>query len=116
MYELVWKWWLGYGERPLRVLAVVVLILLGLWLLYWQTGTFVLEPASKPPVVGTAEFAERSILQSCLFLRFRVWPLGPTADRLGYVGWSRPTVLWHNLGSCLVHHPYPTNLSLIHPV
>ena len=41
--EIVWKWWLGYGERPFRVLAIVALFLVVTWLLYWRFGSFVLE-------------------------------------------------------------------------
>jgi hypothetical protein len=33
-HGLVWRWWFGYGERPLRVLVVAALALVATWLLY----------------------------------------------------------------------------------
>ena len=50
--QIVWRWWLGYGERPFRVLSVVALILALTWLLYWQVGTFVLDSPDGIPKIG----------------------------------------------------------------
>jgi hypothetical protein len=52
LQELVWRWWLGYGERPFRVLFDIAVVLVSTWLLYWQFGDFVLEPEARPPIIG----------------------------------------------------------------
>ena len=38
-----WEWWLGYGEQPIRVLFVSIVVLGATWLLYWKCGNFVLD-------------------------------------------------------------------------
>lgn len=85
MHELVWKWWLGYGERPRRVLAVVALILVGLWLLYWQAGTFVLDSTDGITETGhpTWQDALYFSLVSLSALGYGNWAPQPT----GWVQW-----------------------------
>jgi hypothetical protein len=82
LQELVWRWWLGYGERPSRVLVIVALILGSTWILYWQVGTFVLDPGAKPPITGQATWQDA--------LYYSVVSLAA----LGYGGWVAEPVGW----------------------
>ena len=47
LLNLIWRWCLGYGERPSRVIVFVIVILLATWICYWQLGSFVLDPHSS---------------------------------------------------------------------
>ena len=84
LQELVWRWWLGYGERPFRVLAFVAVILVSTWVLYWQFGNFVLNPGTTPPIIGqpTWQDALYYSLVSFFALGYGSWVPQP-------VGWVR---------------------------
>lgn len=82
LQELVWRWWLGYGERPFRVLLVVAVILMSTWLLYWQVGTFVLELGLESPATGQPTWQDA--------LYYSVVSLAA----LGYGGWVSEPVGW----------------------
>ena len=83
-YELVWKWWFGYGEQPFRVLVVSVLALVTTWLLYWQLGDFVLEGQSVSPTVGKPGWQDALYYSLASFsaLGYGSWVLQPT-------GWAK---------------------------
>lgn len=80
--RLVVRLWLGHGERPGRVLLVAILVLVVTWLLYWQVGTFVLDPQAAPPIVG------RPSLHNALY-----YSLASFAS-LGYGGWVATPLGW----------------------
>ena len=80
--RLFWERWLGYGEHPLRVLVVGVLILVSTWLLYWQVGTFVVDPEAKPPTVGQPTW------QNALYYSV------VSFTALGYGSWAPQPVGW----------------------
>ena len=82
MHELLWKWWLGYGERPLRVLAAVAVILVATWLLYWQIGAFVLDSETIPQTIG------RSTWHNALYYSLASF------SALGYGSWVSEPVGW----------------------
>ena len=82
--ELIWKRWLGYGERPFYVLAVIGLILLITWLLYWQVGTFVLDSLNDPVKTGHPSYQDALYYSLISFsaLGYGSWALEPT-------GWAK---------------------------
>jgi len=82
MQELVWRWWLGYGERPFRVLSVVALILVLTWLLYWQVGTFVLDSPEGIPRTGHATWEDALYYSLVSF------------SALGYGNWAPQPTGW----------------------
>jgi hypothetical protein len=82
LQELVWRWWLGYGERPFRVLFVIVLVLLSTWLLYWQFGNFILDPGTTPPIIGQSTWQDALYYSLVSFFA------------LGYGGWVSEPVGW----------------------
>lgn len=82
LQELVWKWWLGYGERPFRILSVIAIVLVSTWLLYWQLGTFVLEPGSMPLVIGQLSWQDALYYSLASF------------SALGYGNWVSEPVGW----------------------
>lgn len=81
---LILGWWLGYGERPLRVLTVVGLILVVTWLLYWFAGTFVLDAPRYSYITGRPSYQEALYYSLISFsaLGYGSWALEPT-------GWAR---------------------------
>jgi hypothetical protein len=81
---VVWLW-LGHGVRPGRVLLVAILVLAGTSLLYWQVGTFVLDPDMAPPIVGHPSLrnAFYHSLASFASLGYGGWVATP----LGWVRW-----------------------------
>ena len=82
--ELVWKWWLGYGERPLRVLTVIGLILVATWLLYWLAGTFVLDAPRHSYITGCPSYQDALYYSLISFsaLGYGSWAIEPT-------GWAK---------------------------
>lgn len=82
--ELVLGLYLGYGERPGRVLFVAIVILLGAALAYWLGGNFVLDPKASPPLTGHPEIQDAMYysLVSFVALGYGSWALQP-------VGWSQ---------------------------
>jgi hypothetical protein len=78
--KLFWEWWLGYGERPIRVLVLALLILVTTWILYWQLGTFVLDSGGGN--------AGQPTWQNALYYSL----ISFTA--LGYGGWVPQPVGW----------------------
>lgn len=78
--ELVWKWWLGYRERPVRVLVVAILMIVSTWILYWQAGTFVLDSAMG--------LTGQPTLQNALYYSL------VSFTALGYGGWAPQPVGW----------------------
>lgn len=82
LQELLWRWWLGYGERPFRVLSVIGLILVVTWLLYWQVGTFVLDSSAIGPQTG------RPTSQDALYYSL------VSFSALGYGGWAPQPTGW----------------------
>lgn len=80
--ELIWRWWLGYGERAGRVLGVVVLILIVTSVLYWQFGTFDLDP--RPVVVESG-----SPSWDAAFYYSRI-----SFSALGYGSWAPEPLGW----------------------
>ena len=80
--QIVWRWWLGYGERPFRVLSVVALILVLTWLLYWQVGTFVLDSPEGIPRTGHATWEDALYYSLVSF------------SALGYGNWAPQPTGW----------------------
>lgn len=82
--ELIWRRWLGYGERPFNVLAVIGLILVITWLLYWQVGTFKLDPVNDPLEIGQPSYQDALYYSLVSFsaLGYGSWALEPT-------GWAK---------------------------
>jgi hypothetical protein len=80
--KLFWEWWLGYGERPVRVLVVAILTIVSTWLLYWQVGTFVLDPAVGLSGQPTWQNALYYSLISFTALGYGSWTPQP-------VGWAQ---------------------------
>lgn len=80
--RLFWAWWLGYGERPNRVLAVAILILVGTWVLYWQLGTFI-DPDKGITGQPTWQNALYYSLVSFTALGYGNWAPQP----IGWAGW-----------------------------
>ena len=82
--ELVLRLYLGYGERPDRVLLVAMVVLIGSTIGYWRAGTFVLDPQSSPLVAGHPQFEDALYfsLVSFVALGYGNWVLQP-------VGWSQ---------------------------
>jgi hypothetical protein len=64
------------------VLLVAALVLVVTWLLYWQVGTFVLDPEVTPPIVGSPS------LPNALY-----YSLASFAS-LGYGGWVSAPLGW----------------------
>jgi hypothetical protein len=89
LYSALFEWlvvgaWLGHGERPGRVLLVAILGLVVTWLLYWQVGTFVLDPDAVPPIIGrpSSHNAFYYSLASFASLGYGGWVATP-------LGWAR---------------------------
>ena len=82
--ELVWRRWLGYGERPFNVLAAIGLILVVTWILYWQVGTFVLDSSLTPPQIGQPSWPDALYYSLVSFsaLGYGTWAPQPT-------GWAQ---------------------------
>ena len=79
---LIWRWWLGYGEKPIRVIISVVVILLATWLCYWQLGSFVLAPNCSPPCIGRPTW-DAALYYSLI-----------SFSALGYGGWAPEPTGW----------------------
>ena len=73
---------MGYGERAERVLGVVVLILIVTSVLYWQFGTFDLDP--KPVVVESGSPSWDDALYYSLI----------SFTALGYGSWAPEPLGW----------------------
>ena len=82
LQNLIWRWWLGYGERPWRVLAVIILVLTGTWLAYWLLGDFVLNVAADPPATGHQRWHDALYYSLISF------------SALGYGGWAPEPTGW----------------------
>ena len=80
--QLVWRWWLGYGERPERVVLTVAVFLAGTWLSYWQLGTFVIDAGSGATCVGRLPW------DSALYFSL------VSFSALGYGSWIPEPVGW----------------------
>lgn len=80
----MWRWWLGYGESPMRVLSVIGLILLITWLLYWHMGTFVLCCRNNPISTGHPSYQDALYYSLISFsaLGYGSWAIEPT-------GWAK---------------------------
>jgi len=80
--ELIWRWWLGYGEKPGRVLIVVFLILVVTSVLYWQFGIFLLDSPHGPQQTGHPSW------QNALYYSL------VSFSALGYGNWAPQPVEW----------------------
>lgn len=80
--QLVWRGWLGYGERYFNVLATVAVILVLTWLLYWQAGIFVLDQSVSPPQIGRPPWQDALYYSLVSF------------SALGYGSWSPQPTGW----------------------
>lgn len=80
--QLVWRWWLGYGERPERVILTVVVFLVGTWLGYWQLGMFVIDAGPGITCVGRLPW------DSALYFSL------VSFSALGYGSWIPEPVGW----------------------
>ena len=80
--KLFWEWWLGYGERPIRVLIVALFILGTTWVLYWRIGTFVLDSGEATTGQPTWQNALYYSLASFTALGYGSWVPQP-------VGWAQ---------------------------
>ena len=80
--ELVWRWWLGYGESPFRVLFAIALILAVTWLLYWQAGTFLLETSEGDHRAGRPSWQDALYYSLISF------------SALGYGSWAPQPLGW----------------------
>ena len=79
----VWRFGLGFGEYPYRVLWFIPVFFLATWAAYWQLGTFeVAATDASAAVRGRASWDEA--LYYC-FASFTA---------LGYGGWSPVPVGW----------------------
>ena len=83
--ELILGLYLGYGERPSRVLFVAIVILVGTAITYWLGGDFVLDPKASPPLTGHAEIQDAIYysLVSFVALGYGSWVIEP----LGWAQW-----------------------------
>lgn len=83
-YEAARKWWLGYGERPFQVLAVLAGVVGVTTVLYWPFGTFVLNPDMSPPTIGHPPWSHALYfsLASVSALGYGSWMPEP-------LGWAR---------------------------
>ena len=81
-YEAVRRWWLGYGERPLQVVAVPVAIVGITTVLYWQLGTFLINTDTTPPLTGNPTW------QSALYFSLA------SISALGYGNWVPEPLGW----------------------
>ena len=79
---LILRLWLGYGERPGRVIVSIIVILLATWICYWQLGSFVLDPHSSPPSIGRPTWDD-ALYYSLISL-----------SALGYGGWAPEPTGW----------------------
>ena len=88
--KLFWEWWLGFGERPERVLVVAFLILGVTFFLYRQVGTFVLDPGCactpepRPRITGHPTW-EDALYYSLSLVSF---------SSVGYGGWVPEPIGW----------------------
>ena len=80
--QLVWRWWLGYGERPERVVLTATVALVGTWLGYWQLGMFVIDSGPESTSIGQLPW------DSALYFSL------VSFSALGYGSWAPEPVGW----------------------
>jgi len=96
--RILWQWfitrvlwrglflglYLGYGERPERVLIVAIIILIGTTIAYWQVGTFVLDQDKNPPTSVQLSLPQAAYYSAVSFtaLGYGSWAFQPE-------GWVR---------------------------
>lgn len=86
-YDLLWRElllrrYLGYGERPVRVLFIAILVFSASAVAYWLAGSFVVDPNVSPPITGRPEIQDAIYYSLVSFVA------------LGYGSWTPQPVNW----------------------
>ena len=80
LYTVIYNWWVGYGDRPLRVIGAAVAFVLGFGTLYYFMGEFVVDADSM--IVGGVSFSEAIYYSLVSF------------TAVGYGNWVSDPVRW----------------------
>ena len=80
LYTVVYNWWMGYGDRPLRVIGAAAAFVLGFGILYYFRGEFVVDADSM--IVGRVSFSEAIYYSLVSF------------TAVGYGSWVSEPVKW----------------------
>ena len=80
--QVIFRFGLGYGERPGRVLLLLTAILVVPWLTYWQGGAFVLDVRCPSVQTGHPSWSD-ALYYSLVSL-----------SALGYGSWAPQPVGW----------------------